>query len=302
MPSARATPLPTPAPRPMSDYQGLAISHAGHATRLKWHRLRRRLDDPLFSAAVMKDGFRLGASMELDLKVRADGGFVVLHDDVLEGETTGHGPVRNASAADLRKLQMKVGGEALTLSEDLADMLPTAHPHALLQFDMKDDLASIGERGLDHLTDHFRHLGQHVIVSASDLDLILAIKKRVPDLRRGIDPTDQLVDLLHGEGLSAVEKALVADITGPTEPETIYLAWPLLLDAARQGLDMIGICHDHGKIVDAWTYNLRDPAQGFSEGEWQEFRSLMALRPDQITTDEPLATEQAWADRTNAKG
>jgi glycerophosphoryl diester phosphodiesterase len=278
----------------MNDCQGLAISHKGHVTRLKWHRLRRRLDDPLFSATIMKDGFLLGASMELDLKVRADGGFVVLHDDVLEGETTGRGPVRDALAADLRELHMKIGGEALTLSEDLADMLPTAHPDALLQFDMKDDLVLIGERGLDHLKDHFRHLGQHVIVSASDLDLILAIKKRMPDLRRGIDPTDQLVDLLHGAGPGAVEKALVADITGPTEPEIIYLAWPLLLEAAKQGLDMIGICHRHGKSVDAWTYNPRDPVRGFSEGEWHEFCSLMALKPDQITTDEAPATERAW--------
>lgn len=248
----------------------------------------------------MKDGFALGASMELDLKVRADGGFVVLHDDDLEGETTGRGPVHGASAADLRRLRMKVGGEPLTLSEDLADMLPSAHPQALLQFDMKDDLPLIGDRGLDHLTDHFRHLGQHVIVSASDLDLILALKQRIPDIRRGIDPTDELVDLLQGAGPGAAEKALVADITGPTDPETIYLAWPLLLDAARQGLDMIAICHDHGKIVDAWTYNLRDPARGFGDGEWHEFRALMALKPDQITTDEAPATERAWAARVAA--
>ena len=58
---------------------GLQISHLGHVIRLKWHRLRRSIADPEFGAAVMADGFRLCASMELDLQVRADGGFVVLH-------------------------------------------------------------------------------------------------------------------------------------------------------------------------------------------------------------------------------
>lgn len=281
----------------MTDNQGLAISQEGHVTRLKWHRLRRRLDDPLFSAGVMEDGFRLGASMELDLRVRADGGFAVLHDEVLEGETTGHGLVCGATALDLRALRMKVGGKAVTLSEDLAEMLATAHPDALLQFDMKDDLVAIGQQGLEHLADHFGDLGQHLIVSASDLDLILAIKARMPGLRRGIDPSDKLMDILDAQGAATMEQALVADIDGPTEPETIYLAWPLLLAAARAGLDLIAACHDRGKTVDAWTYNLQDRSNGFSDVEWTQFRSLMALKPDQITTDEAPATERSWAIR-----
>ena len=56
---------------------GLQIVAAGHVTRLKWHRLRRSLADPEFGAAVMAEGFWVGASMELDLQVRGDGGFVV---------------------------------------------------------------------------------------------------------------------------------------------------------------------------------------------------------------------------------
>jgi len=281
----------------MNDFSGLAIIHNAQSARLKWHRLRRRQHDPLFSSAVLKEGLALGASMELDLRVRADGGFVVLHDDRLEGETAGSGLVSEASSADLRKLRMKVGGERLTLSEDLPDILSLAHPDALLQFDLKDGMTAIGKRGLDYLAANVKSFGKQVIVSAKDQDLILALRKRAPDLRRGIDPSVKLVDLMHSQGLAAVEAALVADVTGETDAETIYFAWPLVLDAARQGLDLIALCHFHGRIADVWTYNLQNPAAGFSESEWQTFSSLMALKPDQVTTDEALATERAWKAR-----
>lgn len=278
-----------------SEFSGLGITHRGHFTRLKWHRLRRSLSDPLFSAEIMAEGFRLGASTELDLRIRADGGFVVLHDAELEGETDGCGPIREASADAIRGLHLKSGGHPPILSEDLATMLQTAHPEALLQFDMKDELAAIGPRGMDHLVHYFADAGSSIIISGHDLDLILAVKERLPDLKRGIDPSDKFGDIYKAGGWSAVEKDLLADIHGPTEPDTVYLYWPILLDAAKAGLDMIGLCHDAGKLVDAWTFNLRNPDAGFDEGEARDFAALMALKPDQITTDEAPATECAWA-------
>ncbi|MBA3519635.1 MAG: hypothetical protein H0T75_18800, partial [Rhizobiales bacterium] len=116
-----------PSARPAA--HGLAIFHAGFRTRLKWHRLRRRMADPMFSLDVMQDGFRLGASMELDLRVRHDGGFVVLHDDTLDRETTGAGAASDQTIAGLRKLHFDDSGleaagrrplRPLILAEDLA--------------------------------------------------------------------------------------------------------------------------------------------------------------------------------------
>ncbi len=278
-----------------TSFSGLGITHKGHFTRLKWHRLRRSFKDPLFSAGVMAEGFRLGASSELDLRVRGDGGFVVLHDEELEGETNGHGLICKASADDIRPLTMLAGGHSPILSEDLATMLQAAHPEALLQFDMKDDLATIGAKGMGHLAEYFASAGSKIIVSGADLNLIIAVKNGLPGLKRGIDPTDKLVEILKAEGPKAVEADLRADLSGPTEPDTIYLAWQLVLKAAEQGLDLIGLCHQAGKLVDAWTFNLKDPDGGFSETEARNFQALMALKPDQITTDEPIATERAWA-------
>ncbi|KAB1087754.1 glycerophosphodiester phosphodiesterase [Neorhizobium galegae] len=278
-----------------SEFSGLGIAHQGRFTRLKWHRLRRSLKDPLFSAGVMAESFRLGASSELDLRVRADGGFVVLHDEELEGETTGHGLIREALPETIRGLTLLQGGHPPILSEDLATMLQTAHPDALLQFDMKDEFEAIGRRGMDHLADHFGNAGSSIIVSGADLDLVVAVRRRLPDLKRGIDPTGKLMEIYRHQGPKAVETDLRADIAGPTEPDTIYLAWQLVLQAAKDGLDLIGLCHDAGRLVDAWTFNLKNPDAGFDEAEARSFSALMALKPDQITTDEPVATERAWA-------
>ncbi|CAN7439677.1 glycerophosphodiester phosphodiesterase [Neorhizobium tomejilense] len=278
-----------------SEFSGLGIAHQGRFTRLKWHRLRRSFKDPLFSAGVMAEGFRLGASSELDLRVRADGGFVVLHDEELEGETTGHGLIREALPETIRGLTLLQGGHPPILSEDLATKLQTAHPDALLQFDMKDGFEAIGRRGMDHLADHFGNAGSSIIVSGADLDLVVAVKKRLPGLKRGIDPTGKLMEIYRHQGLKAIEADLRADIAGPTEPDTIYLAWQLVLQAAKDGLDLIGLCHDAGTLVDAWTFNLKNPDAGFDETEARSFSALMALKPDQITTDEPVATERAWA-------
>ncbi|RUM23228.1 glycerophosphodiester phosphodiesterase [Rhizobium vallis] len=283
----------------VANVQGLEISHEGHRTRLKWHRLRKRFADPLFSAEVMAEGFAAGASMELDLRVRADGGFVVLHDRELEGETTGHGPIAEKSIDDFSGVLMKEGGRPLILSEDLAAMMQSTHPDALLQFDMKDDYEAIGAKGIEHLAAHFRDVAASVIVSGGSLDLIVAVKEKLPHLLRGIDPTDKLYDIWKANGWKAVEAELRADLTGPTEPDTVYLHWRLILDAAKEGLDMIALCQDHGKRVDAWTFTLKDPEAGFSEEEWLNFSALMALKPDQITTDEAPATERAWRRRIN---
>lgn len=276
---------------------GLSIENNGHITRLKWHRLRRALTDPVFGFETLARGFELGASMELDLQIRNDGGFVVLHDDTLDRESSGNGDIRSKTAVDLAGLSYLQSGAPLLLSEHLAGMLHVAHPNALLQFDMKNDLAEVGPEGVDHLASLFADKSDHLIVSGGSTDLIVAIGDRLSGIRRGIDPTDRLVDVWRDRGLTAVEEALREEANGPAEPDMIYLAWELLLKASDAGLDLVALCHADDVRVDAWTYTLARPSAGFSAGEWQEFSALMALGPDQITTDEAVAIEAAWQAR-----
>ena len=274
---------------------GLAIAAGSGQIRLKWHRLRRTAGDPEFGVQAMIDGFRLGASMELDLRVRGDGGFAVLHDPTLERETDGLGLVCDLGAQDIARLSYRAMPRPVLVSEDLAGLIPSAHPDALLQFDMKDDLAGIGQRGLDHLAEHFGTGTSPLIFSGADPDLIAAIGARLPCARRGIDPTDRLVDLFKADSVGQVEAALRAEIRGKTEPDTVYLSWELLLHARPLGLDLVALCHAEGVKVDAWTFSPQDRANGLSASEWLDFRALVALQPDQITTDDAIAIAKAWA-------
>lgn len=280
---------------------GLQIAAHGHVIRLKWHRLRRSLRDLLFSLDVLRDGFRIGASMELDLRVRRDGGFVVLHDEDLSGETTGRGRIRHMLPKDLSAVTFKTGNRPLLCSEDLADLLSAGHPEALLQFDMKDDFATIGPAGVRHLVAQFGARTGSLIISADCLQLISAMAEQLPDLRRGIDPTHRLIAAFKAGGAKQVEADLKAEIAGPTEPDTIYLAWPLLLQLQKAGLDMVALCHAEGRQVDAWTFTPRDLGTGLTGVEREHLLAIVALKPDQITTDEAVALERAWVD-LNAAG
>ena len=281
----------------MAAGSGLQIISGGHVTRLKWHRLRRSMADPEFSVAVMAEGFRLGASMELDLQVRADGGFAVLHDDTLDRETTGSGHVVAHTGAEIAALRYRTQDCAPILSEDLAGMLTAAHPAALLQFDMKNTAEEVGRGGIDHFAELFADRCGQIIVSGGDLPLIRALADRIPALQRGYDPTDDLLALFPKLGLSGVERHLLTVLRDRVKPDMVYLQWDMLVSAARMGLDMVALAHAEGVAVDAWTHEMAQPAEGFSDAEWDQFSALLALKPDQITTDEPAATEAAFLQR-----
>jgi len=94
---------------------GIAIETGGHVTRLKWHRLQRRRSDLPFTPRRLLEGLAAGASMEVDLRLHADHSFVCLHDERLDRETTGKGPVAQASLEQLRRLTLR--GEHATTGE-----------------------------------------------------------------------------------------------------------------------------------------------------------------------------------------
>ncbi len=269
----------------MSTDTDLEIHCRGQRTRLKWHQLRKSVGDPVFDLNVMKSGFALGASMELDLRMRGDGGFAVLHDDRLENETTGEGHIGEIGAADLVGIRYRTSGAPVITSEMLSSALGEAHPDALLQFDIKDTLSVLGEAGLRQIADSVGPHAGKIIISSLDLDLMVAARETVPHIARGIDPTDEMTAAFAAGGMSALVDTLTRALAGPTDAGTVYLHWPMILDADTAGHDLIGMCHAAGKIVDAWTFNLKDEDQGFDAQEWLAFSRLMDLGPDQVTTD-----------------
>jgi glycerophosphoryl diester phosphodiesterase len=76
--------------------------------------------------------------------------------------------------------------------------------------------------------------------------------------------------------------AFVRDaVAAAPKSELDYLAYELVLEADRDGFDLIGAFHEHGRRIDAYTIRRVD------EETLPIVERLLALRADQITTDDP---------------
>src|SRR5690606_41660056 len=109
--------------------------------------------DALFSREALAARLKPGASPKLAPRPTRHGSFAVLHDRTLDRETNGSGPVSAYTGDDIRGLLYTEPARDGTVrhvltAEDLAELLGPAQQDALLQFDMKDDFASVGEGAL----------------------------------------------------------------------------------------------------------------------------------------------------------
>ncbi|THV20240.1 glycerophosphodiester phosphodiesterase [Peteryoungia ipomoeae] len=263
------------------------IDANGHRTWLKWHRARRTVTDPEFTASRILEAMRLGASVEVDLVIHADGGFAILHDLELDHATTGTGLVRDTSAETLRQLHLRdPNGEPIAervmLLEDLCALLSAhpAHPDALLQLDFKEDRTRVDARSIANFSAAVSPVAATMILSGGDAEAVAALAEATPGLKTGYDPTypDVLHDLKTPQHFADfIQKALE---TAPTA-EMIYLAYDLVLAANAQGVDLIAAVHAEGRRVDAWTLKETNPDSIAAA------LRLIALKVDQITTDDP---------------
>lgn len=240
--------------------------------------------------------------MEVDLRITREGGFAVLHDGTLDRETDGTGPVRERMSEEIRALHYWGAGapRPVLLAGDLAQQLGPGHPEARLQLDMKDEFSAVRQSGVERLATFFEGCESKLVVSGDSTELTLAISERLPGIMRGLEPSFRLLDLYRAGRKSELAGQLVTELKGPIRPHIVYLWWELILPAKADGIDLIGICHDHGALVDAWTFNPADPEAGFSDEEWERFSTLLELGADQITTDEAIATERAYRARVQA--
>lgn len=265
----------------------LFLDRDGHRCWLKWHRARRRATDPVFARDRILEGLRLGASVEVDLVVHGGGGMAVLHNLVLDEETTGSGPVRAADPARLRALHRRANDgrvlpERVTLLEDLCDDLrrDPPHPAALLQLDFKEDHAALDVRVLSGFGAAIGGLGSQIILSGGDLAAVMALAGAAPGLRIGYDPC-------HGGSLAELRATgdfsgwIGAALRAAPAAELIYLAHEIVMAADAAGIDLIGLVHAQGRRVDAYTIQRVTP-ESLALAE-----RLLALKADQITTDDP---------------
>lgn len=271
---------------------GIAIVRGGHRTLLKWHRARKHGTDLPFTAERILEGMRLGASVEVDLVKHAEGGFAVLHDYSLDHDTTGSGLVANASAATLRGLFLKDASgrptpHRLMLLEDLAALIAAGDgisPDAILQLDLKEDAPALGEKEVATFAASIAPVARHFILSGGHPRAIARLGDAVPKLAMGFDPCHEgtMEALLESRDFpSFVAGALKAS----PRSAMIYLEYRLVLFAADHGFDLTAAFHDAGKTVDAYTINVANEASQSIAAR------LLALRVDQITTDDPVGLE-----------
>lgn len=273
----------------------ISVTRDGHRTFFKWHRGRRTASDPVFTGRRIIEGMKLGASVEVDLVIHADDGFAVLHNLSLERETTGSGLVRATPAAVLRELHLRDNDgqpidDKVMLLEDLAALIARdgVHPEGLLQLDYKEDAAALNPKVIANFAQALGPVARHFILSSGDAESVALLSANVPGLRIGYDPCHKgaLERLMETRDYAG----FVADaVSASPKSELDYLEYRLVLEADRDGFDIIGAFHRDGRRIDAYTVKRADD-EGLAV-----VRRLLELRVDQITTDDPDGLAAALA-------
>lgn len=272
----------------------VTISDKGHSVHLKWHRARRFATDPVFTGTRILEGLRAGASVEVDIVLDATDGMVILHNEELSEETTGRGLVRETSPDVLRQLHLRGNDgtpldERVMLLDDLVVLLDGGeiHPDALLQLDLKENLAALSPRAAQRFRETLQPVARHVVLSGGDAAAVRLLARDLPGLMVGYDPCHEgAIERLRATwDFAAFTARAVGEVP---EAKIIYLDHQLVLSAAAAGHDLVAACHAAGKRVDAYTINTAD-ARGMDL-----IRRLVSLKVDQITTDDPEGVAARW--------
>lgn len=265
----------------------VSVTRNGHRTFFKWHRARRRASDPVFTGRRILEGMALGASVEVDLVIHGGGGFAVLHDhESIDRETTGSGPSRGLTAAQMRALQLRGNdgqpiGDHVMLLEDLCALLRDTPPDpaALLQLDFKENQGPIDAATLAAFNAAVTPVARNMILSSGEANSVRALAQNTPGLRIGHDPCHQgaLERLAQSRDFAGFVATAIADAP---KAEMIYLAYPMVLAAEDAGFDIVAAFHAHGRRVDAYTLKRADMET------LPVVHRLLRLKVDQITTDD----------------
>jgi glycerophosphoryl diester phosphodiesterase len=266
----------------------ITVPDSGRTVLLKWHKLRQVAGDPPFSLANLRRGLAAGASLEIDARVLADGEWVCLHDDVLDEETDGSGPVERATAATIRGLRIAGGDFAPPLLADVVAAVAAAPTRgALLQIDLKQPLPGLTPAAIARFATLVKPVAASCLLSGTEWAAVARLGVVVPGLRLGFDPLDMddHQAALAGARIASLTSAMLA--TAP-KAATYYLNYRLVLTALDLGIDLIGPLHAAGATVDAWTMDPTTP------GIERLLPRIVASGADQITTNDPIAMAQLW--------
>lgn len=250
---------PAGPPRPM------VAAHRGGA--LLW---------PENSLLAFRSAIPLGVEyLELDVHLSRDGEVVVIHDPTLDRTTTGGGPVRDRTLAELRALRLRdrdgaVTGESLPTLDEVAELAARTSRRLLVEIKVGPDRArypGIEEQVLAVL-DRRRMRGESVVM-AFERETWRRLRALDPALRTGALYSPRMLQALDLTIADAMDEAIRAGVA------FIGLHQALITPAAVAQARQAGI------LLGAWTVN-----------EDHAIRRIADLGTGVIITDRPdLAVE-----------
>lgn len=304
------------------------LRFAGRNVLIKYHKLQSGSGaTPPNSLAALHEVVERGAeAIEFDVSLTADDRFALLHDQTLERETTGVGPLRHLTLAEAKRLRLRDTGEHVVALDEVVAYLKAVERPLKVQVDLKelrpltDGEARSLVTGLGPLLDNARLLV--VVGCLADWNL-RALHRLEGRLQLGLDfayHLDAVVDRLirlptrvnaygylddHPLGwrrLQAADAYLIDRVETllglvPSATE-FYLRAAFVRQALEDGFDPIAFIHQNrpGSLVDIWTID-RHPDGSRDAQMWDVLRG----GADQITTNTALQWSAALGN-TDAGG
>jgi glycerophosphoryl diester phosphodiesterase len=264
--------------------------------RLKWHKLRTRYAEAPFKRSNLASGWRLGASLEIDILTSADDRFVVAHDATLGPSTTGSGRITRMPAAAVagsfhRDRNGVADQDAPVLSlSDLVSPLRSLEraQEASLQLDLKvtEGHAVPGAAIADAVT-AVAGLAHAIMVGSYHLDEARRLAAAMPGARLGYDP---MRAVSRDQALARDPGRLLRHIERRRNGVSIaYLQYGIVVASERRGFPLVDRLLDLGIETDVWTVN---PDERLTDAI---LRTLIEANVRQITTDAPAAIAERIA-------
>jgi glycerophosphoryl diester phosphodiesterase len=252
--------------------------------------------------------------IEVDVTALADSDYLLVHDSVLESETTGHGPVGACTAAEARRLFFTRAGVPtpfrVPLLSEVVDALLDHGGATRIQLDLKNIVPFPTDEPLRRLVELIRPIGERVSVSTNADWQLRRLRLLAPWLELGLDihfyldwrAPDQPVDprayprrrgaygywddhplasqrfWTAADYLSDRCGMLVGLVPGVS---TFYVSHALLARSLDDGFNWAEALHEAGIQLDAWTLDADDPAAMVNA------RRLLGAGVDQFTTNTP---------------
>ncbi len=253
--------------------------------------------------------------IEIDVTALADEDYLLVHDPILESETTGNGPVGTCTAEGARTLCFKSGDGVFSvpLLSDVVTAFLEGSATSRLQIDFKNMIPFDDDEPMHRLIKLIEPLGERVIVSTGADWQLRRLRKLAPWLDLGLDihfyidwdPRDgerspdeyprarsayagywddhPIALERHWTTAEYLEDRCEMLLGLVPKVSTFYISHYFLLASLNDGFNWAEKLHAAGIKLDAWTVDVGKNATA------EDIQRLVASGVDQFTTNTPLA-------------